>query len=237
MSDPTAGGRKRTTKAAEARARAAARRRAERRRLKKLLLIEEAYWEQGLQYIAGVDEAGRGPLAGPVVAAAVILPRGLAISGVDDCKKLTPETRERLAVEIRRHAIALGVAAASSAEVDRLNILRATHLAMLRAVRRLPVQPEHILVDGRPVPELGETHTAIVKGDELVHGIACASIVAKVVRDRLMRRLSPRYPGYGWEQNVGYATRAHREAVERLGLTPHHRRSFLPDQLTFDLGE
>lgn len=199
-------------------------------------MIEEAYWERGLEYIAGVDEAGRGPLAGPVVAAAVILPRGLAISGVDDCKKLTAEARERLAVEIRRQAIAVAVAAASAAEVDRLNILRATHLAMVRAVRRLPVAPQHILVDGRPVPELGESHTAIVKGDELVHGIACASILAKVVRDRLMHRLSPRYPGYGWERNVGYATRAHREALARLGPTPHHRRSFLPEQLSFDLG-
>ncbi len=220
---------------AAAKARATARKRAETRRLKRLLAREAVLWESGLEYIAGVDEAGCGPLAGPVVAAAVILPRGLAIRGVDDSKKLTAETRERLAVEIRGKAVALGVGAASAAEIDRINIYQARHLAMERAVRRLAVVPEHILVDGRPVPRLGR-HEAIVDGDALVHSIACASIIAKVVRDRLMRRLAPRYPEYGWEHNAGYATAEHRAAVERVGLTPHHRRTFISCQLALDFG-
>lgn len=228
-------GRGQGTRAAEARAKAAAKRRAERRRLKKLLALEEECYQGGAQIVAGVDEAGRGPLAGPVVAAAVILPRGLAIPGADDCKKLTPRARERLAGEIRRQALAIGVGAASAAEVDRINIRNATHLAMRRAVARLGVEPDRVLVDGLPVRELGERHTAIVDGDALVHCISCASIIAKTVRDRLMQRLEARYPGYGWARNAGYATAEHREAVRRLGPTPHHRRSFLPDQLTLEI--
>lgn len=211
-------------------ARATARKRAETYRLKRMLAREAILWESGLELIAGVDEAGCGPLAGPVVAAAVILPRGLAVRGADDSKKLQPHVREALAAEIRAKGLAISVAAASAAEIDRLNIYRARHLAMVRAVSRLRLRPERILVDGRPVPTLGE-HEAIVDGDAFVHCIACASIVAKVVRDRLMRKLSVRYPGYGWEHNAGYATADHREALERLGLTPHHRRSFIDAQL------
>jgi len=218
-------------KAAAAKARATARKRAETRRLKRLLAREAVLWESGLEHIAGVDEAGCGPLAGPVVAAAVILPRGLAVRGVDDSKKLQPHVRETLAVEIRGKALALAIGAASAAEVDRLNIYRARHLAMERAVRRLRVQPERILVDGRPVPCLGERHEAIVDGDALVHSIACASVIAKTVRDCLMRKLAARYPGYGWEHNAGYATAEHKAAIERHGLTPHHRRSFIDTQL------
>jgi len=221
----------RATKAVAAKAKATARKRAETRRLKRLLAREAVLWESGLEYIAGVDEAGCGPLAGPVVAAAVILPRGLAVRGVDDSKKLLPHVREALALEIRARALALGVGAASAAEVDRLNIYRARHLAMLRAVRRLGIEPERILVDGRPVPCLGERHEAIVDGDALVHSIACASIIAKTVRDRLMRKLALRYPLYGWEHNAGYATAEHKGAIERNGLTPHHRRSFIDVQL------
>jgi ribonuclease HII len=200
-----------------------------------MLAREAVLWESGVEYIAGVDEAGCGPLAGPVVAAAVILPRGLAIRGVNDSKLLPREARERLALEIRAQALALGVGAASAAEIDRLNIYRARHLAMQRAVSRLAVKPQRILVDGRPVPCLGE-HEAIVDGDALVHTIACASIIAKTVRDALMRRLALRYPAYGWEHNVGYATADHRAAMDRVGLSPHHRRSFLSCQLTLDLG-
>ena len=184
-----------------------------------------------------VDEAGCGPLAGPVVAAAVILPRGLGIRGVNDSKVLPREARERLALEIRAQALALGVGAASAAEIDRLNIYHARHLAMKRAVARLAVTPERILVDGRPVPCLGEQHEAIVDGDALVHTIACASIIAKTVRDELMRRLAVRYPAYGWDHNVGYATADHRAAMDRVGLSPHHRRSFLSCQLSLDLGD
>lgn len=205
-------------------------------RLKRLLEREQELWAGGVQHVAGIDEAGRGPLAGPVVAAAVILPPGAAIRGVDDSKRLPPERREALFLEIRRTAICYGVGAASSREVDRLNILRATHLAMQRALARLRVTPERIFVDGLPVPTLPEHHIAVVDGDALVHCIACASILAKVVRDRLMIRLSHRYPGYGWDTNVGYGTADHREAIGSLGLTPHHRRSFEPNsQLSLEI--
>ncbi len=185
--------------------------------------------------MAGVDEAGRGPLAGPVLAAAVILPPGHIIPGVDDSKRLQPAVRERLADEIRRQALACSIGAASAREVDRLNILRATHLAMRRALDRLPVPVDHVIVDGLPVPILGEAQTAVVEGDRRVHSVACASILAKVTRDRLMRRLAPRYPAYGWERNAGYGTPEHRDALARLGPTPHHRRSFAPVQLALDL--
>ena len=216
---------------AAARKKAAARTRAETYRLKRLLAREAILWESGLEHIAGVDEAGCGPLAGPVVAAAVILPRGFAIRGVDDSKKLPRHVREALALEIRGKALALGVGAASATEIDRLNIYRARHLAMERAVRRLGLEPQRILVDGRPVPCLGERHEAIVDGDALVHSIACASVIAKTVRDALMRKLAARYPGYGWEHNAGYATVEHKAAIDRQGLTPHHRRSFIDTQL------
>lgn len=194
--------------------------------MKKLLEMERALWDQGVELIAGVDEVGRGPLAGPVLAAAVILPAGLGIRGVDDSKKLTPEKRETLFVEIRDKALAIGVGAASSREIDRINILRASHLAMLRALRRLPVQPQHVFVDGLPIPGFTYAHTAVVDGDARVHCIACASIVAKVIRDRLMRLLAVRYPAYGWASNCGYSTADHRDAIVEAGLTPHHRRSF-----------
>lgn len=215
---------------------AAGRRRAETWRLKKLLELEQSFWEQGLEIVAGVDEAGRGPLAGPVVAAAVVLPPNVGIRGVDDSKQLNAETRERLFQEIREKALYMSVGAASTREIDRVNILRASHLAMSRAIQRLPVVPQRIIVDGLPVPVLGE-HTAVVDGDAKVHCIACASIVAKVVRDRLMRLLSTRYPGYGWDSNAGYATAEHRGAIGQHGLTPHHRRSFtfINNQLALEL--
>ena len=214
----------------------AGRSRAETWRLKKLLLLEQSFWERGLEYVAGVDEAGRGPLAGPVFAAAVIMPRGVTIRGVDDSKQLTAEKRERLLGEIFTKALCVGVAGASNREIDRINILRATHLAMLRAVRKLRLPPQHIIVDGLPVPLLGSDQTAVVDGDAKVHCVACASIVAKVMRDKLMKMLSSRYPAYGWEHNVGYATADHRSAINIVGLTPHHRRSFTEDdQLLLEL--
>jgi len=210
--------------------------RRERRRLSKLLAIERDLWERGFELLAGVDEVGRGPLAGPVVAAAVVLPPGVAIRGVADSKQLDARHREELAREIRSRAIAVGIGAASSREIDRYNVLRASHLAMRRALVRLGVQPHHVLVDGLPVPDLGYEHTAIVEGDARVHSVACASIIAKVTRDRLMQRLALAYPGYGWENNAGYATAEHRQALARLGPTPHHRLSFAPLQPTLDLG-
>jgi ribonuclease HII len=198
--------------------------------------LERAYWEQGRLLIAGVDEVGRGPLAGPVLAAAVVLPANVAIRGIDDSKKLTADKRADLYQEIRAHALAIGVAGASTREVDRINILRASHLAMRRALQRLRLVPDHVFVDGLPVPDLGYPNTAVVDGDAKVHCIACASVVAKVVRDRIMRLLATRYPGYGWDTNAGYGTAAHRGAIIELGLTPHHRRSFEPNnQLTLEL--
>jgi ribonuclease HII len=178
---------------------------------------------KGARLIAGVDEVGRGPLAGPVLAAAVILPRRL--KGLADSKTLCAEERERLAVLVRKHA-RIGIGAASVAEIDRINILRASLLAMRRAVLRLGCVPDLALIDGKHAPDLPCAVETIVDGDALVPAISAASIVAKVTRDRLMRRLAARYPGYGWETNVGYATTAHRAAIWQLGACCHHRRTF-----------
>ena len=175
--------------------------------------------------VAGVDEVGRGALAGPVLVAAVILT--VPVEGIADSKTLCAARRNVLAAEIRRTAIwALG--AASVAEIDRLNILRATLLAMQRAVRRLPRPPERVLVDGNVAPHLGIATDCIVDGDALVPVIGAASIVAKVARDALMCRLANRFPDYSWQSNVGYGTPAHRDAIARCGLSPYHRRSFAP---------
>lgn len=190
-----------------------------------LLAYERGFWGRG-RSVAGVDEAGRGPLAGPVVAAAVILPAGSVIEGADDSKRLSPEIREELFACIMSRARCIGIGAASVREIDRRNILRATTVAMRRALDRLAIVPDHVVVDGLPVKHLGLEHEAVVDGDALIHTIGCASIVAKVVRDRLMKRLSRRYPGYAWDTNVGYGTQAHRDALRTLGPTPHHRLTF-----------
>jgi ribonuclease HII len=184
--------------------------------------------------VCGVDEAGRGPLAGPVVAAAVILdrrrlPRALRY-GLDDSKKLAPEAREEFAAMLRRCA-QIGVGAASVLEIDRRNILQATLAAMCRAVAALPVKPAIALVDGNVPPPLPCPVRTVIGGDGLALSIAAASVIAKVTRDSLMRRLALRYGGYGWETNVGYGTPEHQAALAALGLTPHHRRSFAPVQL------
>ena len=192
------------------------------------LRVERLYFSRGALLVAGVDEVGRGPLAGPVVAAAVLVgPDSPIIEGVDDSKQLTRRRREQLAAAIVS-GLPYAVGAASTREIDRLNIRRATALAMRRALRRLPQTPGAVLVDGLPVPELGVEHEALVDGDARSYAIACASIVAKTVRDRLMRRLALRHPAYGWDVNVGYGTPKHRQAIEREGVTPHHRRSFTP---------
>lgn len=199
-----------------------------------VLAYERTFWGRGLS-VAGVDEAGRGPLAGPVVAAAVMLRPDTAIEGADDSKKLSPEVREELFERIMASALCVGIGAASVREIDRRNILRATTEAMRRALRRLPRSPDHVVVDGLPVKGLGRVHEAVVDGDALVHSVGCASIVAKVVRDRLMRRLSRRYPGYAWDTNVGYGTAAHRDALRSLGPTPHHRLTFGGSQFELEL--
>lgn len=189
--------------------------------------IERSLRAAGATHIAGVDEVGRGPLAGPVVVCAVVMPAGKrAIAGVTDSKQLTAPERERLAARIRAEAIALALAAASVAEIGRWNIYQATARAMERALRRLRIAPDAVLIDGKPIRSLTVPHQAVVGGDARCYSIACASIVAKVVRDRLMTRLAGRHAAYGWESNAGYGTPAHLEGLRRAGLTAHHRVSF-----------
>lgn len=203
-------------------------------RLGRLLDYERGFWSRG-RSVAGVDEAGRGPLAGPVVAAAVVLPTECLVEGADDSKRLSADVREELFECIVASALHIGIGAASVREIDRINILRATTRAMRRALARLPQVPGHVVVDGLPVHHLGWEHEAVVDGDALIHSVACASIVAKVVRDRLMIRLARRYPGYGWDRNAGYGTAAHRAAIEELGVTPHHRLTFTGLQYELEL--
>lgn len=177
--------------------------------------------------LAGVDEVGRGPIAGPVVACAVIMPAETrAIAGVDDSKRLTHDQRVRLAVKIRERAVAFSLGAASVREIDRINIYQASVLAMRRALDRLEVRPDHVVIDGRPMRTLPIPHTAVVHGDARCFSIACASILAKVTRDLLMTRLAVRYPQYIWDHNAGYTTREHVAGLTSHGITPHHRRSF-----------
>jgi ribonuclease HII len=177
--------------------------------------------------LAGVDEVGRGPIAGPVVACAVIMPADTrAIAGVDDSKRLTHIQRVRLASKIRERAVAFALGAASVREIDRINIYQASVLAMRRALNRLDVRPDHVVIDGRVMRTLPIPHTAVVHGDARCFSIACASILAKVTRDLLMTRLSVRYPQYIWEHNAGYTTRAHVAGLTLHGITPHHRKSF-----------
>ena len=190
---------------------------------------EAALWRQGRRVVVGIDEVGRGPLAGPVVAAAVVFPPGMKpLRGLDDSKCLSPARRDRLALVIRRRALAIAVGAASVREIDRLNIRRASILAMRRALARLGIAPTHVLVDGLPCPELGVPHEALIDGDARCQSIAAASVLAKVVRDHLMNRLALRYPGFGWEHNKGYATADHLAALDTGHCTPHHRMSFEP---------
>ncbi len=196
---------------------------------------ERRLWNDGLQRVVGVDEVGVAPTCGAVVAAAVIMKPGChRIPGVRDTKTLSRGQRDRLAPITPRRAVAIGVGAASVREIDQLNIYHATHLAMRRAIARVGGH-EHVLVDGNRIAGFEQQvgpYTNVVDGDAKVYSIACASVVAKVVRDRMMIRLAARYPGYGWEHNQGYATRDHRDAIRRLGLTPFHRRSFLALQRT-----
>ena len=194
--------------------------------------IERELRQGGGPLIAGVDEVGRGPLAGPVVACAVIMPPDTrAIRGVDDSKRLPPAMRERLAGRIRERAVAIGIGAASVGEIDTINIYHAAVLAMRRALARLRVVPDHVMIDGNPIRTLGVEHTAVVGGDACCHSIACASIIAKVTRDRLMRSLAARHPYYRWETNAGYGTADHHAGLASHGLTSHHRRSFGPVQM------
>ena len=195
-------------------------------RLDTLLVRERELWAAGIERVAGVDEAGVGPLAGPVVAAAVIFPIGFGIPGVDDSKKLTPERRATLALAIREGALAVAVAIVESEEIDRINVYQATLAAMGRAIDGLAMKPHHVLVDARRIPGCDLPQEAIIKGDARCHAIAAASILAKTTRDALMHRYDEEFPGYGFAGHKGYCTDAHREAIRRLGPCAIHRRSF-----------
>ena len=205
-----------------------ARQRAETERLRGLFALRDRLRADGVLHVAGVDEVGVGPLAGPVVAAAVVLPDDAALPGLDDSKRLSPRQREALDVEIRRQALAFAVAEATAEEIDRSNVLQASLLAMRRAVLALSVAPDHVLVDARTIPGISTAQTAIVGGDALDASIAAASVVAKVHRDGLMRAFDTRYPGYGFARHKGYPTPPHLDALRRLGPCPLHRRSYAP---------
>jgi ribonuclease HII len=189
--------------------------------------FENKYRLEGYKYIAGIDEVGRGPLAGPVVAAAVILPSDFFLPGIDDSKKISEQKRDEFYKIIRARAIAINIGIIEVEEIDRINILEASKKAMLTAIAGLTIQPDFLLIDAvkldTPYP-----HEAIIKGDGKSISIAAASIIAKVTRDRLMAKLGEDYPDYGFGKNMGYGTKEHLDAVQKLGITPHHRKSFAP---------
>ncbi len=191
------------------------------------LYYEKLYNENGNKIVCGIDEAGRGPLAGPVYAAAVILPAGLIIEGVNDSKKISEKKRDYLFNVIKEKALHYFVASASMEEIEDLNILNATFLAMKRAVKGLALAPDVALVDGNQCPDLGVCAKPIVKGDALSESIACASILSKVTRDRVMEKEAEKYPEYQFEKHKGYGTKLHIEAIKNYGPSPIHRRSFL----------
>lgn len=192
--------------------------------------IEEGLYSDTVTVIAGVDEAGRGPLAGPVCAAAVILPRGLVIDGLNDSKKLSDKRRRELFPIIKQEALAYGIAFASEKEIDEINILQATFLAMKRALSELNGKADFALIDGNRSTDFGLPVQTVIKGDSLSANIAAASILAKVTRDDYMLELAKQYPGYGFEIHKGYGTKAHYEAIDRLGISPVHRRTFLKNR-------
>jgi ribonuclease HII len=193
-----------------------------------LLRVERGLWSIGRTKVAGVDEVGVGPLAGPVLAAAVIVPEGMKVRGVDDSKKLTAAQREELAAKIRAGAYGVGVGMVDVEDIDRLNIYRAALEAMRRAVVALPAVPDHLVVDARCIPGITIPQTALIDGDARSYSVAAASIVAKVARDQLMRALDTLYPQYGFGENMGYGTPRHLAALQRYGPSPVHRRSFAP---------
>lgn len=210
--------------------------RVEGQRLRQLLRYETELWERGVELVAGVDEAGMAPLAGPVVAAACILPRDFRPAGIDDSKQLDAETRERLAVEIKRHAICWAIGLAAVEEIDRLNIYWAGILSLRRAVEGLSTRPQHLLIDARRIRDLDIPQQGIVHGDALSLTIAAASILAKTARDRMMAELDQRFPGYGLARHKGYPTPEHFDALRRLGASTIHRRSFGPVREVLGIG-
>lgn len=209
----------------------------EKLRFSRMSRYERKLWREGLSLIAGVDEAGRGPLAGPVVAAAVILPQDTSLFGLDDSKKLSSGKREKIFSGIWKEARAVGIGVVSEAIIDRINILQATYLAMHQAVANLSARhagaglrifPDYLLVDGMTIPGLDTLQLAIVKGDSLSISVAAASIVAKVTRDRIMVEKDKRFPQYGFAKHKGYGTKEHLKCLDEYGISPAHRRSFGP---------
>jgi ribonuclease HII len=193
----------------------------------KLYLYEQDLYEKGIHLIAGVDEAGRGPLAGPVVAAAVILKKGATFTYVDDSKKLTEKQRDLALIEIKNQALAIGIGIASVEEIDLINIYRAAREAMLSAIGQLKIKPEFLLIDAMPM-EIDIPYLSLIKGDALSVSIAAASIVAKTTRDAYMLEMDKIFPEYGFKQHKGYGTKQHLEAIERYGITPIHRKTYEP---------
>lgn len=202
--------------------------RQEQERLKKMWMYEQNCQKQGYNWIAGVDEAGRGPLAGPVVAAAVILPSDFPVEQLNDSKQLSAETRQLLRQRIEKQAISIGIGMVHAEEIDRINILQATYQAMRLAVQNCKVPPDHLLLDAVEIPDLSIPQTAIVKGDTLSHSIAAASIIAKTTRDDWMKQQAKQYPQYGFDHHMGYATPEHLASLQKYGPSPLHRRSFAP---------
>ena len=200
----------------------------EQARFESMLTYEKEYYAQGMQYVAGVDEAGRGPLAGPLVIAAVILPQSVFIAGLNDSKQLSAAKREQLYDEIIAKAVAIEVNIVSVSNIDKLNIYTATQRGMAEVLEHLPVQPQVALIDAMPVEAKGINTVSIVHGDALSASIAAASIIAKVTRDRIMERLDKLFPAYGFSHNKGYGSGAHMQAITEFGATKWHRRSYEP---------
>jgi ribonuclease HII len=197
-------------------------------RLQEMLVRERSLWDAGVEYVAGVDEVGRGPLAGPVVTAAVILPHDFHLLGVDDSKKLSEKRREELFDQIKEAALCWAIGRREPDRIDEINILQATKEAMADAIHALSIKPGHVFIDGnQPLRGLEIKQTTIVHGDSVSASIAAASILAKVTRDREMREMEKLYPGYSFDKNKGYGTKAHYEGLEKLGPCPIHRRTFL----------
>lgn len=195
-------------------------------RLKNMLLIEESLYDEEYEYICGVDEAGRGPLCGPVVAAAVILPKHGCIEGVNDSKKISEKKREKLYDDIMKGAIAVGIGISDVDVIEKVNILNATKIAMKKAIESLSIKPDYVLIDGNQKIDIDILQETVVSGDAKSESIASASIIAKVTRDRMLRKFDEMYPEYGFAKHKGYGTKAHIEAIKKYGLTPIHRKSF-----------
>lgn len=195
-------------------------------RLKKMLKIEDSLYSEGYEYICGIDEAGRGPLCGPVVAAAVILPKDKYIEGVNDSKKLSPKKREKLYDDIKKEAMSIGIGIVDVDIIEEINILNATKLAMIKAVKDLKIIPDYLLIDGNQLIDIDIEKQTVVSGDAKSESIAAASIIAKVTRDRMLINFDKLYPEYGFAKHKGYGTKMHIEAIKEYGLTPIHRKSF-----------